>query len=297
MSPGFGGRPSDVTFFFAFSVVALACGSTKIDPAMSLGDVSSSGPAADSTTGAGTTHAALEPCEAHLTAPNCDAAGCIWFASERVVDLATCALSAAGFCATASGSTADEAHDSAFYKRVGGVLQLHRVGLRSCERSGTAHPHGWTECGVGPGDPPECGCVCAGGRCPGDLALDALEACAMPTPCADIDGDWRDPACVYQALATRARARLRVHIERGARDIDQRVYLRGDGSAQWIHSACGDDCFGCTDRAWDLPRTCTLRDPAYFAACAASDDPAVLAACRDLSTWFTDCALAPATCL
>ena len=303
---GSGRRLSGVAVLFASSAAALACGTGKLDPAIGSGDDDSTfdpvTPVIDAastdepSTGDGTTHLAIEPCEAHLGASDCDAAGCIWFASEQIVDLGTCALTPAGFCATASGSTADDSHDSTFYRRIDGVLQLHRVGHRSCDRSGSAHPQGWTECGVGPGDPPECDCVCAAGQCPGDLARERLDACALPRPCPDVGRDWGGEECLYRALAAGAAASLRVHRGPGDPELDQRVYLRGDGTAQWLSRTCDDDCPGCSAPTWELPRACALREPAYFAACAATDDPAIRAACRDLSTWFTGCARAPATC-
>ncbi|WAS98156.1 hypothetical protein [Nannocystis punicea] len=233
----------------------------------------------------------VEPCESHAAEGDCDAAGCIWFATERVADRSSCALEPAGFCATASASTGDEDYDSAFFKRVGDVVHLRRVGRKSSDFPGPEHPAGWTECGLGPGDPDECACVCAAGRCPGDIALALLDACGAPRPCDDeVDGD----ACLYQSLAAAAAASLRLRNLLDGRSVDDRVFLRGDGTATWMRSTCDPRDHSCSDRKWELPRLCTLRDRAVFTACAASAqlDPQ----CRDVAAWFTDCKLAPPTC-
>ncbi|WP_170135327.1 hypothetical protein [Nannocystis exedens] len=235
--------------------------------------------------------APVEPCESHAVEADCDAAGCIWFATERLADRSTCTFESAGFCATASASTGDEDYDSAFYKRVGDVVHLRRVGRNAGDFPGLEHPAGWTECGLDSQDPEECACVCAAGRCPGDTALALLDACASPRPC---DGDLAGDACLYQALAAEAAASLRILSLIGDRNVDDRVFLRGDGTATWMRSACDARDDSCRDRKWELPRLCSLRDRAAFLACAAADpaDPQ----CRDVAAWFTDCKLAPATC-
>jgi hypothetical protein len=243
--------------------------------------------------------ASVEPCESHTSERECDAAGCIWFDTERVTDLSTCALEPAGFCAAASASTGDDDYDSAFYKRVGDVVHVRRVGHKSSDFPGPEHPAGWTECGRGGVDPAECGCVCAAGHCPGDRALDLLEACGSPRECADLPaGDLgaEGEACFYQALALQSAARLRVGAVVGDRNIEDRVYLRGDGTAMWLRSECDLRDLSCLDRKWELPRLCTLRDPAHFATCAAAEDPGAVPGCRDVAGWFGRCELAAATC-
>ena len=236
----------------------------------------------------------VEPCESHVAEPDCDAAGCIWFATERVADRATCALEPAGFCATASASTGDEDYDSAFFKKIGDVVHVRRVGRKASEFPGPEHPAGWSECGVGADDPAECACVCAAGRCPGDSALALLDACNAPRPCADSPGvDPDGDACLYKALAAAAAASLRVSTLADDRSVDDRVFLRGDGTATWMRSSCDPRDHSCRDRKWELPRLCTLRDRAAFAACAADGaDPQ----CRDVAGWFSECKQAPPTC-
>lgn len=286
---------------------AVACSPRQPEPGASAststgaGD-SSTGSTAAPTTGTTGTTATVDPCESHLVQADCDAAGCVWFATEIVSDLATCELAPAGACVGASASTGDEEYDSTFFKVVEGVVQLRRVGHKSCDFLGAEHPDGWTECGTGPGDPAECGCVCAAGQCPGDVALAAMEACTLPRPCADISafGDeigWDEEDCHYKALAAGDPAALRVTVTRGDPVTTHRVYLRGDGKATRMISGCDMACVGaCDDRTWTLPRECAVREAAYFDTCAAAVDPVVLAACRDPDTWFTGCAAAPATC-
>lgn len=320
---GFGVRPRGVACFL-FWLVSTGCTPGRSDASSSRATDASEG-ASDglTTTGGGpgstttgdttsvpTTAASdataapeptpVEPCESHDAERDCDAAGCIWFATERVTDLATCALEPAGVCASASASTGDEGYDSAFFKRVDGVLHVRRVGRKAGEFPGPEHPAGWTECGLGPAEPRECGCVCAAGRCPGDIALDLLEACAVPRPCPDVtaaEPAWDGEGCVYQALAAEAAARLRVTSRVGDRDVEDRVYVRGDGTATWMRGSCDGRDASCRDRKWELPRLCTLRDRAEFTACAAGTAPDAPAKCRDVAAWFVDCAPTPATCL
>jgi hypothetical protein len=231
----------------------------------------------------------------------CKLTSCGWLETERVTSLATCELAPVGLC-TWEFAGSPETHDSAFFRVVDGVVELRRVGDRLCEVLGTLQPLGWTECTGAPGEPPECGCVCAGGTCRGDAALTLLEGCALPQPCPDADhgggGDWAPTEdCLYAALGADAPAVLRVHQNPGDPDLDDRVYLRGDGTAAWLHSACDLACVGsCDDRNWGVPRSCTLRPPAFFAACAASSDPDELATCRDVAGWFTDCVVETPTC-
>ncbi|MFZ6183465.1 hypothetical protein [Nannocystis pusilla] len=323
MRLGLGARPAGVAVLFSW-LVATGCSPGRSDAASrgtdgegstvaTAGEGSTTGTAGSTSTGDAATStpvtgtgalvtpppdlapelppAPVEPCESHAVEADCDAAGCIWFATERLADRSTCAFEAAGFCATASASTGDEDYDSTFYKRVGDVVHVRRVGRKAGEFPGPEHPAGWTECGLGSQDPEACACVCAAGRCPGDIALALLDACASPRPCDDeVAGD----ACLYQALAAEAAASLRVESLVGTRDIDDRVFLRGDGTATWMRSTCDPRDASCRDRKWELPRLCSLRDRAGFLACAAADpaDPQ----CRDVAAWFSDCKLAPATC-
>lgn len=232
----------------------------------------------------------------------CQTAGCAgWHAVEVVDDPGTCATTTRGACFAAFDSTGSASYDSAFYRVVDGETQLFRVGGEACESLGADFPAGWTECHGSPDDPPACVCACAGGVCPGDAALALLEACALPEPCPDVSGwgevDATTYDCLFTAVATADPAVLRVHVNLGDPDWSDRVYLRGDGTASYLHGGCDVACIGsCEDRDWGVPRTCTLREPAYFADCAASEDLDVLTGCFDVSTWFTDCSVAPPTC-
>ncbi|MDC0674629.1 hypothetical protein [Nannocystis radixulma] len=271
-------------------------GATTSAPGTSTGDAMTAATTTATTTATGevapeVATTPVEPCESHAAEADCDAAGCIWFATERVADRATCALESAGVCATASASTGDGDYDSAFYKKIGDVIHVRRVGRKASDFPGPEHPAGWTECGLGTDDPPECACVCAAGRCPGDVALALLDACASPRPCVDSPGDG--DACLYQALAAAAAASLRVSTLTDDRNVDDRVFLRGDGTATWMRSTCDPRDHSCRDRKWELPRLCSLRDRAAFTACAQdASDPQ----CRDVAGWFVDCKLVPATC-
>ncbi|HEY8380372.1 MAG TPA: hypothetical protein VIK91_28005 [Nannocystis sp.] len=283
----------------------VACSSRSPDPGESAtgeaGSSTTSAPSADPTGEPFVTAAAVEPCDSYRLEADCRAAGCVWFATEIVAEHATCELVPAGACVETSAA-GDDNYDSAFFKVIDGVVHLRRVGRESCDVFGAEHPAGWRECGAGMDDPPECACVCASGQCPGDLALAALEACALPRPCADIaaHGDeigWDDEDCVYGALAAGEPAALRISVSLGDPLVRHRVYLRGDRQATRITSACDLSCAGaCDDPAWSRPQTCTLREPAFFADCAAAGDPALLAACRDPGAWFLDCAVEPPTC-
>lgn len=239
-----------------------------------------------------------------LNAPSkCDIAGCGgWLTTEVITDLKTCTSEQSGSCFAELGSTAPETYDSAFWQEIDGAVHLRRVGGEACSELSPEHPLGWSECGAGPNEPPECACVCAAGVCPGDAALALLDGCGLPQPCANIDGDdspdFQTYDCAFQALAAADPAVLRVHINLGDPDWQDHVYLRGDGTASWLHGECDVACIGsCADRDWGVPRTCTLREPAFFTACAATADLAVQANCQDVSMWFTDCAVAPASCL
>ncbi len=201
--------------------------------------------------------------------PTCDAAGCIWFATERLADRSSCAFEAAGFCATASASTGDEDYDSTFYKRVGDVFHVRRVGRKAGDFPGPEHPAGWTECGLGPQDPEECACVCAAGRCPGDIALALLDACASPRPCDDeVAGD----ACLYRALAAEAAASLRVESLVGNRN-DRRPRRSSAATVPltWIAQHLRPARHLLPRPQVELPRLSPCATRAGFLACAAAD--------------------------
>jgi hypothetical protein len=239
---------------------------------------------------------------AEFDAPDkCLAAGCAgWLHTHRVADLQTCELVDHGEC-TDTISLDPEEYDSAYWKLVDGVVELRRVGGEGCHFSGPEHPAEWDECDGGPDDPPECGCVCAGGQCPGDSALDLLEACGLPEPCADlvaVGGSWGPGEdCLYAAMGADEPAVLRVRINLGDQDLDNRVYLRGDGTATWLQGECDISCLGsCDDRDFGVSRSCSAREPAFFAACAAAQEPDMLAGCHDVAAWFTDCTVAPPAC-
>ncbi|MBK9755846.1 MAG: hypothetical protein IPO88_20535 [Nannocystis sp.] len=90
---------------------------------------------------------------------------------------------------------------------------------------------------------------------------------------------------------------LRVHTNQGDPDFDDRVYLRGDGTAMWLEGECDVSCIGsCSDRDWGVARSCTLKQPAFFLNCDKTLDPDLLAECRDFASWFTGCVVSPATC-
>lgn len=233
----------------------------------------------------------------------CMAVGCGgWLDTEVITDPTTCAREIGGACFAAIESTGDETYDSAFWREIDGVIHLRRVGGEACTNHSAEHPVGWAECSGGPGDPPACACVCAGGVCPGDAALATLDGCGLPKPCPDIDGwgevDPQSHDCFFQALAAADPAALREHINQGDADWHDRVYLRGDGTASWLRGVCDVACIGsCEDRDWGSPRTCTLREPAFFTDCAATEDFDVLLDCADVKNWFVGCAVdVPATC-
>lgn len=242
-------------------------------------------------------------CEGLDAAFKCDTAGCGgWLTTEVITDPSTCASQSLGTCFAELASTDDETYDSAFWQEIDGAVRLRRVGGEACSSLGPEHPAGWSECGVGPNDPPACACVCALGVCPGDTALALLDGCGLAKPCAEIEGDggpdFQAYDCSFQALAAGDPAALRVHVNLGDPDWHDRVYLRGDGTASWLHGECDVSCIGsCEDRDWGVPRTCTLREPAFFTACAATVDPGVQEGCQDPGTWFTDCAVvSPSSC-
>ncbi len=242
-------------------------------------------------------------CEGLDASFKCDTAGCGgWLTTEAIADPTTCVSKSLGTCFAELASTDDETYDSTFWQEIDGAVRLRRVGGEACHSFGPEHPGGWSECGVGPNDPPECKCACALGVCPGDTALALLDGCGLAKPCADIEnegqGDSKTYDCSFQALAAGDPAALRVHVNLGDPDWHDRVYLRGDGTASWLHGECDVSCIGsCEDRDWGVPRTCTLREPAFFTACAATVDPGVQQGCQDLSTWFTDCAVvSPSSC-
>ncbi len=238
-----------------------------------------------------------EFCAGLDTPTKCMFGGCAEWVRTEVVDPATCERMEAGQCVFAIAMVDSEDYDSAFFATIDGALEIKRVGGEACDFVGPQFPQGWTECTGGPGEPAACTCVCAGGVCPGDAALALLEGCMLPQPCGDLD-DWAaGEDCFYQALQTNTPAVLRAHIGLGDPDLNDRVYLHGDGTAMWLHGHCDVSCFGsCADRDWGVPRTCTLREPAFFSDCAANNDPEALAKCRDVANWFTDCAVAAAGC-
>lgn len=232
----------------------------------------------------------------------CDLAGCAgWVNALAVADPALCDFTGAGFCAAEVIVGDDDAYDSAFFTVLDGTTRIVRVGGEGCSFSGTDHPAGWNECVGGPGDAPECACVCTGGTCPGDTALALLEACGLPQPCPNIDSggdDWGPgESCVFQAAAAGMPGVLRVHTNQGDPDFDDRVYLRGDGTAMWLEGECDVSCIGsCSDRDWGVARSCTLKKPAFFLNCDKTLDPDILAECHDFANWFTGCVVSPATC-
>jgi hypothetical protein len=238
-------------------------------------------------------------CETLDNPTHCSLAGCaLWVHAEVVDDPLLCTFSPAGYCAADVVATAPE-YDSAFFAVVDGAVRLARSGGEGCGFFGIEHPSHWTECGA-PGSPPECACVCAGGICPGDTALDLMEACGLPQPCPDLDGgfEW-DPAddCIFEAALVDAPAVLRIHTNFGDPDLDDRVYLRGDGTASWLHGACDVSCLGsCEDRNWGVPKSCSLREPAFFTECAATVDQEQLAKCHDPANWFINCAATDPVC-
>lgn len=241
----------------------------------------------------------VEFCETLDTPTKCSLAGCaLWVEAGVVDDLTQCTMSSIGYCAADIAATEPE-YDSAFFAVVDGTVRLARSGGEGCSFFGTEHPSHWTECGAA-GSPPECACVCVGGVCPGDAALDQLEACGLPEPCPDLDGGFGwDPAddCFFQAALVDAPAVLRTHTNFGDPDLDDRVYLRGDGTATWLQGECDVSCLGsCADRNWGVPRTCTLREPAFFTDCAAAVDQGQLAECHDPANWFTSCAVSTPVC-
>jgi hypothetical protein len=124
----------------------------------------------------------------------------------------------------------------------------------------------------------------------------------LPAPCDDLEISggvgWEvGEDCLYAALSSANTGVLRVHVNLGDPDWEDRVYLRGDGTASWLRGECDVACVGsCDDRDWGVPRTCTLRAPEYFDACAASEDPQLLEACRDSPQWFASCVVEAASC-
>lgn len=233
----------------------------------------------------------------------CELAGCAgWVETALIVDPTTCASKASGLCVAELVSTNPDSYDSTFWRMKDGAVQLRPVGGEACTPFGAEHPAGWSECGAGPDDPPQCACVCAMGVCPGDAALATLDGCGLAKPCPDIDSfgevDPQTYDCAFQALAAGAPAALRIHVNLGDPDWHDRVYLRGDGSASWLHGGCDVSCVGsCEDRDWGVPRVCSLREAAYFDNCAATQDLDELTNCQDVFTWFTGCvADSPASC-
>lgn len=237
------------------------------------------------------------------SAHKCDLVGCAgWINADIIEDLTTCARTAVGQCHAELASSPSEDYDSAYYKLIDGVINLRRVGGEACHSNGSEYPVGWTECGVGPNDPPECACACAAGKCPGDTALALLTGCGLPKPCPDLDVsggfDLQNAGdCMFQALGADEPVALRTYGNWGDPDWEDRVYLRGDGTASWLHGDCDLICLGsCADRDWGFHRICTLREPAFFSTCADSVDPGVLEGCFDVASWFSGCSVAPASC-
>jgi hypothetical protein len=241
----------------------------------------------------------VEYCAALDAAMKCSIAGCEHWIGTYIVDPTTCESTWTGECALTLDSTGKTDHDSAFFKITDGVAEIKYIGGKGCGIESQEFPIGWSECLGGPDDPPACVCGCAGGTCPGDAGLVLLEGCGLPHPCTDLQNPdgfaWSTHEdCYYDALAAGDPAALRVHVNHGNPDFDDRLYLRGDGTATWLRGTCNVSCLGsCDDRDWGVAQDCMLREPAFFADCAGAVDPWV---CRDLSAWVTDCLPAPATC-
>lgn len=235
-------------------------------------------------------------CESLESDSECKIAGCGGWFPTMTVDPVTCEFTPVGFCAAEKASTGDDEYDSAFFRVIDGVVHIARVGSEGKDSYFSEHPAGWTECTGAPGDPPECACVCVAGECPGDVALALMTACELPTPCPMGEGSWDAHACIFDTVAAGDPAALQVNINFGDPEFDNRVFLRGDGTATWLQGSCDHINFSCGDMDYGVPRTCTLREPAFFADCSASVDPEELAVCHDFEQWFTSCTVEPASC-
>ncbi len=186
----------------------------------------------------------------------------------------------------------------AFYRRDGDRLDWV-LAEQWCSYLDAEVP-GFTECGRGDNDPAECACFCQGDVCPWEAEHQAMLACEIPSPCGvympngDQPGLSAVETCMLTALRDRELGNLHVDLNLGDFGRDSWVHILYSGDA-WRNGY--DWSFGdCRPPAWEPLERCTLKDPSFFEACLASQDPAEQMNCMDPAQWMQSCVVQGPAC-
>jgi hypothetical protein len=167
--------------------------------------------------------------------------------------------------------------------------------------SAAAQPAGWSECNGDPGEPADCACFCRQGHCRGDEDREALDGCALATPCSTVlvDAefgvvDHLAEYCVLEALRDRVPGMYEVTVRDGLTIETTRYYVLGDEAERLTMST--DDVEVCPAVSdWSGSLRCSLAPVEYFDACIVAPVDGEECA-RTPGAWASGCTEQPPSC-